>query len=463
VNIELRNTKQAIRSSERYRWYALGAIMLGTVMGPLDASIANVAMPAIARALHRNVDEAEWVLLAYMLVTASTLVLFGRLGDMLGQKRIYLTGFAVFGLGSLACALAPSLEWLIAFRVVQAIGAAMLVSCTQALIVESFPPQERGRAIGFNGAAVAAGLSSGPVLGGAIVTFADWRWIFLINVPITIVALALAALVLKPGMRKSESFDLAGAALSIVGLFALSLALSRSHIWGWGSTRVIALLAASVVIFAIFVAVERREQHPTLDLTLFSNRLFSMSTIAAFLYFTAQSGIVFILPLSAQLALGESPLSAGLLLIPLTVLNVVLAPVAGALSDRMPVRYISTAGALTVAAGAFALSRLPLHPSTLQIMVSVAVAGVGTAVFTQPNNNAIMGSAPQNRRGVAAATLATARTTGQLLGVATAGAVYFAREGALGPLARTYAPATAYFAIVAAMMIVVAVISWTRE
>jgi EmrB/QacA subfamily drug resistance transporter len=463
VNLDVRNTKQAIRSSERYRWYALGAIMLGTIMGPLDASIANVAMPAIARALHRNVDEAEWVLLAYMLVTASTLVLFGRLGDMFGQKRIYLTGFAVFGCGSLACALAPSLEWLIAFRVLQAIGAAMLVSCTQALIVDSFPPQERGRAIGFNGAAVAAGLSSGPVLGGAIVTFANWRWIFLINVPISVVALVLATLVLKPGARKNEGFDLAGASLSISGLFALSLALSRSHVWGWGSVRVVGLLVAFAVILTIFLAVERRQPHPTLDLSLFSNRLFSMSAIAAFIYFTAQSGIVFILPLSAQLALGRSPLAAGMLLIPLTVLNVVLAPVAGSLSDRVPVRYISTAGALTVAGGAFALSRLPLHPSTVQLFAAVAITGIGTAVFTQPNNSAIMGSAPPNRRGVAAATLATARTTGQLLGVATAGAVYFAREAALGPLAHTYAPATAYFGIVAAVMAAVAAISWARE
>jgi EmrB/QacA subfamily drug resistance transporter len=463
VNIEFRSTKQAIRSSERYRWYALGAIMLGTVMGPLDASIANVAMPAIAHALHRNVYEAEWVLLAYMLVTASTLVLFGRLGDMFGQKRIYLTGFAIFGCGSLACALAPSLEWLIAFRVLQAVGASMLVSCTQALIVDTFPSNERGRAIGFNGAAVAAGLSSGPILGGAIVTFADWRWIFLINVPITILALALAAVILKPGRRKGEGFDLLGAALSIVGLFTLSLALSRSHIWGWGSARVIGLLIASAIVLTIFVVVERRQAHPALDLSLFSNRLFTMSTIAGFMYFTAQSGIVFILPLSAQLALGQSPLAAGLLLIPLTLMNIVLAPIAGSLSDRIPVRYISTAGALTVALGAFLLSRLPLHPSTLQIVASVSVAGIGTAVFTQPNNSAIMGSAPAHRRGVAAATLATARTTGQLLGVATAGAVYFAREAALGPFARTYAPATAYFAIVAATMVLVAAISWTRE
>jgi EmrB/QacA subfamily drug resistance transporter len=455
--------KTAIRSSERYRWYALGVIMLGTVMGPLDASIANVAMPQIAHALGRKVDEAEWVLLAYMLVTASTLVLFGRLGDMFGQKRIYLGGFAVFGLGSLACALSPALEWLIAFRVLQAIGAAMLVSCTQALIVETFPASERGRAIGFNGAAVAAGLSTGPILGGAIVTFADWRWIFLINIPIALVALPLAALILKPGTRKDEGFDLRGAGLAFAGLFCLSLALSRSHVWGWGSARVLGLLAVAAVALAVFILVERRANYPMFDLSLFSNRLFTMSTIAAFVYFTAQSGIVFIIPLSAQIALGYSALNAGLLLIPLTVLNVVLAPLAGSVSDRVPARYISTLGALTVAAGAFVLSRLPAHPTTHRIVESMILAGIGTAVFTQPNNSALMGSAPQHRRGIAAATLATARTTGQLLGVATAGAVYFARAAALGPNVHTYAPATAYFAFVAIVMVIVATISWIRE
>lgn len=438
--------------------------MLASMMGTLDASIANVAVPTIAKAYGHSVDDAEWVLLSFMLVTSSTLVLFGRLGDMFGQKRIYLTGFAVFGLSSLACALAPTLGFLIAARAIQGLGAAMLVSSSQALIVDTFSAQQRGRAIGLNGAAVAAGLSLGPILGGIIVTYSDWRWIFLINVPVSMIALAGAAFVLKRQERqKKEGFDPIGAALSIAGLFAISLALSRSHIWGWTSPWTTGLLIGSVVLFAAFVFVEGRVKAPTLDLQLFKIRIFAFSVLAALLYFVAFAGLIFIVPLSAQTVLGYTALAAGLLLVPITGLNIVLAPLAGALSDRVPVRYVSTAGAVLVTIGLFVMSRLPAHPSTLELIAGLVVAGIGTAVFSQPNNSAIMGSAPANRRGIAAGTLATARTTGQLLGVSLAGAVYFAQSAHVGRHAHSFSPATTYFSTAAIVTAVVAVISWTRD
>lgn len=437
--------------------------MLGTMMGTLDISIANVALPTIAHVYHHPLDDAEWVILSFMLVTASTLVLFGRFGDIYGQKPIYLGGFAIFGASSFACALAPSLTFLIIARAVQAIGAAMLLSSNQALIVDTFPTIERGRAIGFNGAAVAVGLSLGPVLGGAIVTYGDWRWIFMINVPISIVAMIGALLVLKPVRPKGGGFDPAGAALSVVGLFSLSLALSRSHIWGWNSPLLIALLVIAVIALGAFVFVERRVPAPTLDLQLFTIRIFAFSVIGAFVYFVAFAGLTFIVPLSAQTALGDSAFAAGLLLMPITAMNVVLAPTAGALSDRVPIRYVSTAGALLVAIGLFLLSRLPALPSTPMLVGALLLTGAGTAVFTQPNNSAIMGSAPANRRGVAAGTLATARTTGQLIGVALASAVYFAHVAHAGGFARTFEPATAYFGFTAFVMLGVAGISWLRE
>ncbi|HET9028874.1 MAG TPA: MFS transporter [Candidatus Aquilonibacter sp.] len=456
-------SRNSVRESARYRWYALAVIMTGSMMGTLDASIANVAMPTLAHAYHHSLDDAEWVILAFMLVSASTLVLFGRLGDMLGQKRIYLTGFAIFGLSSLACAFAPSLGFLIAARAVQALGAAMLVSSNQALIVDTFPAEQRGRAIGFNGAAVAVGLSLGPIIGGSIITFGDWRWIFLINVPISVLALAAAAFVLKRAKPKGEGFDPAGAALSIVSLFLIALPLSRAHVWGWSSPWTIGLLAAGVLLLGVFVAVERRVCAPTLDLSLFKNRVFAFSVLAAFVYFVAIAGLIFIVPVSAQTALGASAFGAGFLLMPITALNIVLAPLAGALSDRVPVRYVATFGACIVALGLFLLSRLSPHPPLWELVAFLIVAGFGTAVFSQPNNSAIMGSAPQHRRGIAAGTLATARTSGQLLGVAVAGAVYFTSAAQLGSHAASFAPATRYFAVTAGIMIVVAVMSWIRE
>ena len=457
-------SRQAIRESEQYRWYALAVIMTGSMMGTLDASIANVALPTLARVYSTSVDNAEWVILSFMLVTASSLVLFGRLGDMFGQKRIYLGGFVIFGLSSLACAFSPTLVFMIVARAIQAIGAGMLVSSNQALIVDSFPAHQRGRAIGFNGAAVAVGLSLGPILGGAIITFGDWRWIFLINVPISILALIAAGFVLKRQTPKAgEGFDPLGALLSSAGLFLISLALSRSHIWGWTSLWTWGLLVLGAVMLALFITVERRVKFPTLDLSLFDNRVFAFSVLAAVIYFIGFSGVVFIVPLAAQTTLGDSAMAAGLLLVPITAMNIVLAPLAGGLSDRVPARYVSTAGALVVGIGMFLMSRLPHYPPRWEMVLFLLIAGAGTAVFSQPNNSAIMGSAPATRRGIAGGTLATARTIGQLLGIAVASAVYFARVVQLGPLGKTFAPATTYFGFTAAIMVVVAAISWIRE
>ncbi len=437
--------------------------MLGTFMSPLDASIANVALPAISRAFSTPVDGTEWILIAYMLVTASTLVLFGRLGDLWGQKRVYTIGFAIFGASSLACAFAPAFWSLVAARAMQGLGSAMLMSSSPAIITHAFPASERGRAIGLNGAAVAAGLSAGPLLGGAIITYWNWRWIFLINVPISLVALAASSLVLRRERPRRESFDVAGAVIAFTTLFALSLALSRAHVWGWGSPSTIGALAYAALGIVLFLRVERRVSAPMLDMTLFANRTFAFSVLAATLYFCAMYSVVFTIPLTAQLALGKSALQAGLLLLPISVLNVVLAPIAGALSDRIPARYVSTAGAICFLAGSLCLALQPAHPATWALYASLFIAGAGTAVFSQPNNSTIMGHAPANRRGIAAGILATARTTGQLLGVCVAGAIYFLRSQQLGALAHTYLPAKAVFFAVAFIMVAVTLVSYTRD
>jgi EmrB/QacA subfamily drug resistance transporter len=450
-----------LRESGRYKWYALAAVMLGTVMGPLDGSIANVALTTIGRVFATSVDTVEWVLLAYLLAMASTVAMFGRLGDTIGQKRIYLIGFGIFGVSSVACALAPSLLALIAARAVQGLGSAMLVACTPAIITDAFPASQRGRAIGMNGAAVAAGLTAGPLLGGLIVTYADWRWIFLINVPISIVALGAAAIVLRPERGSAAGFDALGAASGGAGLFALTLALSRAHVWGWDSPATLGLLAAFVVAMPIFLRVERSVAAPMLDLTLFRNRIFAFSVTASTLYFVALFSIVFTIPIVAQIVLGRNGLEAGLLLLPVFALNVVLAPLAGSLSDRVPARYVSTFGSSVFALGTVALILLPSNPAPWMIAAALFVCGLGTAVFSQPNNSTIMGNVPPDRRGIAAGILATSRTTGQLLGVAIAGAIYFFVEHHTGP--HSFAPARAVFGSVTAILLATSAISFLRD
>lgn len=444
------------------RWWILATVMLGTFMAPLDASVVNVALPDISRSFHTGVDATEWVLLAYMLVTSSTLILFGRLGDMIGQRTVYLIGFVVFGLASAACAFAPSLAVLVFARILQGLGASMLMSSSPAIITNAFPARERGRAIGTNGAAVAVALAVGPALGGVIVTYAHWPWIFLINVPISIAALAMAARILEPEERKSARFDFVGAAVGGAAIFALALALARSHVWGWGSPLTLGCIAAGGILAYAFYRLERGMQAPLLDFTLFENKTFLFSVVAAVFYFCASYALFFTIPLVAQQELHESGLRAGLLLTPIFALNVVLAPLAGHLSDRIPARYISTVGAVVLAVGLVLLGFMPDHPSLLLLVGVLALSGTGTAVFTQPNNSTIMGSAPQRRRGVAAGVLATARTTGQLFGVAVASAIYFARVAQLGAAAHSFAPAKPVFIAGAAIMVGVAAISFAR-
>lgn len=456
-------TKQAVRESPSYKWYALAAVMLGTLMAPLDSSIANVALPTIGRAFHTPVDSTEWVLLSYMLTTSSTLVLFGRLGDLWGQKNVYTLGFVIFGASSIACAFAPSFLWLVTARAIQGLGAAMLMSSSPAIITNAFPSQERGRAIGLNGAAVAIGLSTGPVLGGWIVTSYSWRWIFLINVPITLIALVVSAFVLRRESRREEQFDIPGALVVFTTLFAIALALSRAHVWGWSSARTIGALAYAAIGIPAFLQVERRVKEPILELDLFRNRTFAFSVLAATLYFCAVYCVIFTIPLAAQIALGRNGLQAGLLVLPISILNIFLAPIAGALSDRVPARYVSTAGAICFFAGSLLLALQPTHPATTFLIVALLVTGAGTAVFSQPNNSTIMGSAPANRRGIAAGILATARTSGQLLGVCVAGAIYFLRSEQLGSLSHTFLPAKSVFFAVAIIMLFVAVISYLRD
>ncbi|MHB8462788.1 MAG: DHA2 family efflux MFS transporter permease subunit [Vulcanimicrobiaceae bacterium] len=447
----IRGHAEELRSSERHPWFTLGAVMLGTIMGPLDGSIANIALPTIATSYHENIVHTEWVLLAYMLVTASTLVIFGRLGDLFGQKRIYLGGFAVFAAGSLACTVAPSLSMLIAARVVQGFGAAMLMASAPAIIVHTFPAAIRGRAIGLNGAAVAIGLLAGPLLGGLILHSASWRWIFAINLPISVVAFAVAAFILHRTPGRNEGVDALGAGVLAVALFSLALAFSQAPEWGWASPVTLGLFLFATVAIVVFIGIEARVKAPTLDLALFRIRVFTMSTLAATAYFIALSAIVFTIPLAAQLGDGYDSLSAALTLLPIFIFNIVLAPTAGALSDKIPIRILATIGATIFAIGIGTLALVGFHPFSHATIFAMVFAGIGTTIFSQPNNNAIMSAAPAQWRGVAAGTLATARTAGQLLGTALAGGLYYA-VGAHG-----------IFVAVALLMAVVAFVSFTRD
>ncbi len=419
------------------KWWILFAIGIGTFMSALDASIVNAVLPAVRDALHTSVAGIEWVVSIYLLVVSGVLLGFGRLGDLRGHRGVYLAGFAGFVATSALCGLAPSAPWLVAARVLQARAAAMLFANSPAILTLTFPPTERGRALGLQSTMTYLGLSAGPPLGGFLAAHLGWRAIFFVNVPVGLVGLALSRAVVPHDEPRGgvPRFDLLGAVTFFVGLFGFLLALDQGHAWGWRSPITVALLAVSLAVLAAFVAIERRRPDPMLDLSLFRARAFTGSAFSAVASYVGEYAILYLLPFYLMHARGLPVQHAGALLSALPLMMMVAAPVSGELSDRLGSRGFTVAGMALLTAGLLLLSRSGPATPTWRIVGALAVAGLGLGLFIAPNNSRMLGAAPPHRRGIASGVLAAARNVGMVLGVGLAGAVYttvLARTGQSG-------------------------------
>ncbi len=403
-------------------------------MGPLDASIVNVGLPFMASALGMTLLRAEWVVTAYFLMITVLLLVWGRLGDVLGHRSVYLTGFGVFALGSLGCGLSPSGEALIGARVVQALGAGMMMAVGPALVARAFPPGRRGQALGLIGMVVAAALAVGPPLGGFMVERWGWRSLFLINLPVAFLGLLWGRRVLPPASTSSPAvslwsrFDWAGAALLAGGLFAGLLFLSEGQRWGWSSALSLAAVFTGGVFILLFLIRQRQAGEPMLDLGLFQNRTFSGATSAALLNFMGQSAVLFLLPFYLREVRGMAAQDIGFLLLPAPLAVLVVAPFAGALADRWGARPLSFAGQALIAINLFLLSRLAAEASPWHLALVLGLIGVGGGLFQPSNNTALMNSVPFERLGTASGLLATVRNLGMSIGVAVAAAILEARR-----------------------------------
>jgi EmrB/QacA subfamily drug resistance transporter len=410
------------------KWLILSSVSLGSLMATLDGSIVNIALPAIQNEFRVDLTTVEWVVVAYLLVVGSLLLPFGRLGEVLTFKRVYLVGFAVFTLASILCGSSPNMSALVAFRVVQGVGAAMIMAMGPAIVARTFPATERGRALGLNAVSVSIGLSLGPALGGILTQVATWRAIFLINAPIGLLAILWAARVLPaetPG--KGQAFDVRGAALSGVALFALLLALSDGQEWGWTSPAIVGLIVAFIVLGAAFVAAERRSMQPMIDLALFRIRPFSAGLVSVVVAFAGLFTATFLLPFLLQQGRGFSPIEAGLLLTPVPLTMALVAPLSGAASDRFGPRILASAGMAVMAVGFLSLTQLPVDFSLPDLVWRLVLLGLGQGMFMSPNSSAVLGSVPRPRVGTASGTLAQMRVNGQALGIALSGAVVATR------------------------------------
>ena len=359
----------------------------------------------------------------------------GRLGDLRGHKDVYLIGFGIFGIASVLCGLAGSALTLSIWRGLQAVGGAMLMANSPAILTKSFPAAQRGRALGLQATMTYLGLVTGPSLGGWLTDLFSWRAVFFINIPVVVVAFLLALRFVPRDRGKSdraEPFDLAGALLFSTGLVLLLLALNQAHNWGWLSLPTLGLLAASAFLLAGFVRVEKRTAHPMLDLTLFRRLNFSAATTSAVLNYVAIYSIIFVLPFYLIQGRSFSPSAAGILLTSQPLIMMVAAPLSGWLSDRIGTRLPAILGMIILSVGLFLLSRIGPETQQVYIAVSLAVAGLGTGIFISPNSSALMGAAPRARQGIAAGVLALSRNLGMVLGVGLAGAVLTTVGGAGG-------------------------------
>ena len=409
---------------DRRKWLILSSVSVGTFMATLDGSIVNISLPKIQQAFGVDLATVEWVVVGYLLVIGAVLLPLGRLGEVLTFKRVYLAGFAIFTVASALCGAAPTEMALVAFRVLQGLGAGCLMAMGPAIIARTFGPGERGRALGLNAISVSIGLSLGPALGGLLTELGSWRAIFLVNIPIGVFAIVWAMRVLPAERRgKEQSFDMAGAALSSVAVFALLLALIQGQSWGWTSPAILGLFVAFVVLGAAFLWVERRAVQPMIDLALFRIRAFSAGLASVIIAFSGLFTATFLLPFLLQQGSGYTPLEAGLLVTPIPIVTAVVAPFSGTLSDRIGPRIPASLGIATMALGLLSLTQLPQPFAIPDLVWRLALIGVGQGLFMSPNSSAVLGAVPRHRIGTASGTLAQARVDGQALGIAISGAI----------------------------------------
>ena len=427
------------------KWLVMAAVAMGIFLGTIDGSIVNVALPTLVTDLQTNFATVQWVVLAYLLTLSTLLLMVGRLADIQGKKRIYVSGFIIFTLGSVFCGLAPTVYWLIGMRVLQAVGASMIFALGPAIITEAFPASERGKALGITGSIVSVGIVAGPVLGGLLIGALSWHWIFFVNLPVGILGTWIAWRNVPDTLPQGKQrFDYWGAATLFVSLLGLLLGLTLGQEGGFLAPVPLTLFVVWAVFLALFITIELRTVQPMIDLRIFRNRALSINLVTGFMTFIAIAGAIFLLPFYLENVLGFSVGNVGLLLAVTPIALGITAPIAGSLSDRLGGRPITITGLALLVIGYFAISTLTTETTIVGYILRLLPVGLGMGIFQSPNNSVIMGAAPRSQLGVVSSLLGITRTLGQTAGIAVLGALWASRVYALAesPVAdATSAPA----------------------
>jgi EmrB/QacA subfamily drug resistance transporter len=418
-------------TSEHRKWWTLGAVAFGLFMIMLDNTVVNVALPAIQEDLGVGLAELQWIVAGYALTFAALMLSGGKLADHYGRRLIFVVGLTIFTLASLACGLAESGDVLIGARVVQGAGAALMNPATLSSISATFPAEQRGMAIGIWAGVSALALAIGPLVGGLLTDHLDWSWIFFVNIPVGVAAVAASFLFIEESRDTSEEqrLDLPGQVAGGLGLFALTYALIEANSYGWTSGRILGAFAVAAVALALFVWLERVQRAPMLDLGLFRNSTFAGANTVILLVALAMFGVFFFLSLYMQNILGFSAVETGAAFLPMTILIILIAPVAGKTSDRIGSRSLMTVGMVLIAVQLLYFSRLGVDENFWDLLPGLLVGGMGMALVMTPSAAAAVRSVPVDKAGVGSAVLNAFRQVGGSMGVAVMGAIIAAEVG----------------------------------
>jgi EmrB/QacA subfamily drug resistance transporter len=415
----------SIYGAETRKWWTLAAVSFGLFMIMLDNTVVNVALPSIQRELGIGLSELEWIVTGYALSFAALMLTGGKVADMVGRRRIFVLGIVVFTVASFLCGIAESSEVLIGARVLQGVGAALMNPATLSIISATFPPRQRGTAIGIWAGVSALALAIGPLVGGLLTEHVGWEWIFFVNVPVGILGIAASYLFIDESKDTSleQRLDLPGLLTSGIGLFALTYGLIEANAYGWTSPRILAAFAVAAVGLVSFVLLERHQRLPMLDLSLFRSGTFAGANLVILLVAFAMFGIFLFVSLYMQNILGYSAVQAGAAFLPMTILIILIAPIAGKTTDRVGSRWLMTAGMTLIAVQLFYFSTLGVGAKYWDLLPALLIGGIGMALTMTPSAAAAVRSVPVDKSGVGSAVLNSFRQVGGSIGIAVMGAI----------------------------------------
>lgn len=413
-----------MKEKNSYKWIALSCTTIGALFSVLSGSTLMIALPVIMKDLHAGMGIVTWILMGYMLIMTILVPSVGRVADMFGRKKLYVSGFAVFTVASFFCAISPNAVWLLVFRMIQAVGGALMVANSTAIVADAFPRQELGKALGINGMIISIASVIGPILGGFLI-HVGWRSIFYMNIPIGIIGTLWAAFQLQEEYTEPEKqkFDWAGTLTFSTGMLSLLLALTMGGFTGWLQLPVLLLFIVSVILLFFFIRTEKKSTAPMLDLQLFRIRALAFAYASNLMNGIARGAVTFLLIFYFQGIKSVDPIQAGILLAPIAVSMMIASPISGYFSDKYGARVLSSIGLLISAAGLLGMVFITDKTPYSLLIVYMFTLGLGSGMFFSPNSSSIMGIVPADKRGIAAGVRTMALNAGNVLSIAISMAI----------------------------------------